>query len=126
MPTTVCHRTILNVGCIDHLTPEQCNKIQKLLSNRAEGKSDFFEDSDPEVSRHVESFWSKIVTGKRIDLPQFISEKQKRLVDAETIKHKEVREIGSEWICYQALEQLKLADFFRTLNWDETQIQLCI
>ena len=122
----VCHRTILNVGCIDYLTPEQRNKIQKQLTNRAEGKSDFFENSDPEITKHVESFWSKIISEKRIDLPETIIEKQKRLVDADTIKHKDVREIGAEWMSYQALEQLKLADFFRSLNWDETKIQLCL
>jgi hypothetical protein len=122
----VCHRTILNVGCVDYLTTEQRNKIQKQLSNRAEGKFDLFIDPDPEVTKHVEIFWSKIVSEKRIDLPETILEKQKSLVDADTIKHKEVREIGSEWMCYQALEQLKLADFFQTLGWNEIQIQLSL
>ncbi len=93
---------------MDHVKPEQLNKIQKELTNRAEGVSQLFDSVEDEVvSSHVEAFWSRIVSEKRIDLPEKVIEKRKRFVDIETIKHKDVREIGSEWLCYQALEQLK-------------------
>jgi len=121
----VCHRTILNVGFLDIVKPEQLNKIQKELTNRAEGISQLFDTVDDEVvTRLVEDFWSRIVSEKRIDLPEKVREQRKRFIDVETIKHKDVREIGSEWLCYQALEQLQLGEFLETLDWDKEQIQL--
>jgi hypothetical protein len=120
----VCHRTILNVGFLDHIAPEQLNKIQKHLTRRAEGKISLFEEQDPEVLDYIEMLWAKIVSEKRIDLPEKSLEKRQRLVDIDTLKHKDVREIGAEWMSYQALEQLQIADFLRGAGWNELQIKL--
>lgn len=122
----ICHRTILNVGFIDHLTPEQLNKIQKHLTRRAEGKIFIFQEQEEEVMKYTRAFWDKIISEKRIDLPEKSLEKRQRLVDIDTIKHKEVREIGSEWISYQALNQLGVAEFLRGAGWQEDQIQLTL
>ena len=91
----VCHRTILNVGFIN-LAPEVLNKIQKHLTNRAEAKSVIFEEKDLLVKEYVEKYWNEIVSKKRIDLPEEKLENQKKLVDLESVKTKNVREIGSE------------------------------
>lgn len=122
----ICHRTILNVGYLDDLEPEQLNKIQKHLTNRAEGKVTMFEEEDPEVLKYTELFWHRMVSEKRIDLPEESVEKRKRLVDVDTIKHKDVREIGAEWMGYQALEQLQLKGFLETLGWSDLHIQLTL
>ena len=122
----VCHRTILNVGFIDHLPAEHLNKIQKHLTQRAEGKISLFEEQDIEVLKYTEVLWDKIISEKRIDLPENAFEKRQRLVDMDTIKHKDVREIGSEWMSYQALGQLKVATFLKGLGWDEQQVQLTL
>lgn len=118
----VCHQTILNIGFLEDLVPEQLNKIQKILSNRAEGKSDLFHEEDLVVNSYVEQFWSRIVNEKRIDLKGRTSKDV--LVKASTIAHKEVREIGAEWLSYQALDQLKLASFLEGLGWNQQKIQL--
>jgi hypothetical protein len=34
----VCHRTMLNLGFLGGLSPEQMNVIQKILTNRVENK----------------------------------------------------------------------------------------
>ena len=39
----VCHRTILNVGFMEDVTPDQLNIIQKQLTERYEGKQTIFE-----------------------------------------------------------------------------------
>lgn len=122
----VCHHTILNVGFLDHLAPEQLNKIQKLLTHRAEGKISLFEEPDFEAKKLAEELWQRIVAEKRIDLPEKAFAKRQRLVDIDTLKHKDVREIGAEWMAYQALEQLKAADFLRGAGWKERQIQLAL
>ena len=42
------------------------------------------------------------------------------------MSHKDVRELGSEWMCYQALEQLKIRELLVNKKWDEEQIQLAL
>lgn len=122
----ICHRTILNVGFIDHIAPEKLNKIQKHLTQRAEGKISIFEEHDQEALKYTEMLWNKMISEKRIDLPEKVLEKRQRLVDIDTIKHKDVKEIGSEWMSYQALEQLKLAEFLKKTGWEEEKIQLTL
>lgn len=122
----ICHRTILNVGFIDHILPDQLNNIQRHLTHRAEGKISMFEEQDIEVLKYTENLWDKMISEKRIDLPEESLEKRQRLVDMDTIKHKDVREIGGEWMSYQALEQLKVAGFLKTLGWDEQRVQLTL
>jgi hypothetical protein len=122
----ICHRTILNVGFLDHLSPEKLNKIQKHLTQRAEGKISLFEEQDAEVLKYTEALWQRMVVEKRLDLPEESPEKRQRLVDIDTIKHKDVREVGTEWMAYQALEQLKVADFLKGAGWKERQIQLTL
>jgi hypothetical protein len=85
-----------------------------------------FEEQDIEVLKYTENLWDKMISEKRIDLPEESLEKRQRLVDMDTIKHKDVREIGGEWMSYQALEQLKVAGFLRTLGWDEQRVQLTL
>ena len=91
----VCHRTLLNVGFLADITPEQLNKIQKLLSERAMSKISLFEEQDEWVLHFSEQLWEELITKKRIDLPEERLSKQQRLVDIETIKHKDVREVGA-------------------------------
>ena len=91
----VCQRTLLNVGFLADITPEQLNKIQKLLSERAMSKISLFEEQDEWVLHFSEQLWEELITKKRIDLPEERLAKQQRLVDIETIKHKDVREVGA-------------------------------
>ena len=42
------------------------------------------------------------------------------------MSHKDVRELGSEWMCYQALEQLKIRELLVNKKWDEEEIQLAL
>lgn len=77
----VCHRTIVNVGFIDHLPADHLNKIQRHLTHRAEGKISLFEEQDIGVLKYTETLWDKIISEKRIDLPEKAFEKRQRLVD---------------------------------------------
>lgn len=80
----VCHRTILNIGFLDHLEPEQLNGIQKELTLRVDGKASLFSPEDPLVVAHVELFWSKIVSEKRVDVSIEGQERKRKLIDTET------------------------------------------
>ena len=126
----VCHRTILNVGFLDEAEPEpeQLNKIQKELSNRVEGKTDLFEEQDNLVIDLTEQFWERIVREKRVDIVDKSQPKKLdlNLVKVDSIKHKEVREIGAEWLNLQALNQLGIGDFLTNLGWNEQKVKLTI
>ena len=122
----ICHRTILNVGFLEDLVPEQLNIIQKILTNKSESKTELFEQTDSLVVKYIDLFWSRIIAEKRIDLPESVKEKRKGLVYEDTIKHKEVREIGAEWMGYQGLDQLQLSQFLKSIGWNELQVQLTL
>jgi Transposase DDE domain len=122
----VYHRTILNIGFIGHLTPERLNRIQKILTNRVEGKAELFDEPDPLVNEHVEKYWDEMIAKKRVDLPEKAQEKRKRMVYEDSIKHKEVREVGAEWIGYQGLKQLKVEGFLKGEGWSESKVQLAL
>jgi hypothetical protein len=47
-------------------------------------------------------------------------------IDLNSLRNRDVRETGSEWLCYQALEQLKIADYLPNRDWDENDIRLAL
>jgi hypothetical protein len=68
----VCHRTLLNVGCLDALTTEQRTLIPKILSAKAENNGEalfqIVDSSDPIVNHYVNEFYDRLVAEKRIDV----------------------------------------------------------
>lgn len=121
----VCHRTLHNVGFITFDT-DKLVVIQRLLSNRLERKATFFEETDQEALAIAEQYWQEMVSKKKIDVTDQAFEQSKRLVDIDTLKHKDAREVGAEWMCYQALEQLQLKEKLENLGWEEEDIQLAL
>jgi hypothetical protein len=121
----ICHKTILNVGFIVDLKPEQLNVIQKKLTHLATGKKDLFEIEDPFLQPYIDGFWNQILANKTIDVvAKSKATSVKTWVDLESIKHTQVREIGAEHIGYQTLNKLQLDTLLNDLGWDEQKIQL--
>lgn len=131
----ICHRTILNAGYLDGLTTDQLNTIQKILTTKANNPSQpLFElpySEDPVVIQYVDKFYNQMVAQKRIDVPiekqakkPSESGKDIQTIDFNSIRHKNVREIGAEWMSYQAIEQLQIASFLKCRGWDEQEIKL--
>lgn len=119
----VCHRTILNIGFIeDELSPEQLNIIARTLTDIYEQKETLFKQSDPLINKWVSDLWSKIVAGQKLDLTLY--KNNSRMVDADTIEHKNVREIGSEWMCYNTWHQLGLDELLEEQGFSELDKQL--
>lgn len=46
-------------------------------------------------------------------------------VKLNTLKNKNIREVGAEPICYQALCQLKIHHYLQARGWDDELIKLC-
>jgi Transposase DDE domain len=118
----VCHRTLLNIGFLENIVESQLNKIQVHLNSRHKKQETLFEETDAVVVEMVEQLWHRLVSEKRIDVNW--ADKASRKIDADSIKHSNVREVGTEWICYHTWNQLQLTEFLRQQGWNETQIQL--
>jgi len=119
----VCHRTILNIGFIDDdYNTEQLNQTARILTDRYEQKQPLFEPTDTAVIELAEILWKRIIKDKRLDLT--LHSPTSRQIDADTMRHSNVREIGSEWICHQTLEDLGIGKVLAEAGFTEEQIQL--
>ena len=128
----VCHRTMLNAGYLDELTTYQLNLIQKILTAKvANHGNTLFKlpyTDDTTVMRYVDEFYNRMVAEKRIDV--FVDKKASKngkdlqMIDLNSIRNKDVREIGAEWLSYQAMRQLQIAPFLESLGWSEDQARL--
>ena len=130
----VCHRTILNVGYLDHVAVDQLNIIQKILTAKVSACKPLFEvpySEDPVVLKYVEELYQRMVEEKRIDVLLENREKKAaqsgkdiQAIDLNSIRNKDVREIGAEWLSYQAMDQLQIGEFLREQGWNEEDIKL--
>ena len=130
----ICHRTILNAGYLEELTTGQLNLIQKILTSKVKNYDNpLFElpfTDDTTVTHYVDKFYSRMVAEKRIDVlvekkpPK--SGKDIQAIDINSIRNKEVREIGAEWMSYQATGQLQIALFLERRGWDRDDIKLAL
>ncbi len=121
----VCHRTILNIGFIeDDYSPEQLNQTARILTERYEHKQSMFAPTDTAVGELAETLWERIIRDKRLDLT--LHSPTSRKIDADTLRHSNVREIGAEWICHQTLEELGINNVLTEAGFTEEQIQLAL
>lgn len=121
----VCHRTLYNVGFIS-FDSRKLVDIQRILNARLDRKASFFEETDQEALAIADSYWHEMVSKKTIDATDQAFEKSKRMIDVDTMKHKDAREIGSEWMCFQALEQLQVKEKLTSLGWEDERIKLAL
>lgn len=121
----ICHKTILNVGFVPELKPEQLNVIQKKLTQLANETVDLFLEEDAILDPYVAGFWNQILANKTIDVvAKSKAINVKTWVDLESIKHTQVREVGAEYIGCQTLNKLNLNSFLNALGWNQQKIQL--
>lgn len=131
----VCHRTILNAGYLDDLTTDQLNLIQKILTAKTSNIGNtLFEvpyTEDVVVINYVDAFYKRMIDEKRIDVLQNKSAEKPhhsnndlQHIYTSSIRNHDVREIGAEWLAYQAMEQLQIITFLKTLCWGEEDIKL--
>ena len=131
----VCHRTMLNAGYLDELNTDQLNLIQKLVTEKSAHCNDPLfscqSTNNNVVNKYVDEFYNRLITEKKIDIVSTKNKKRKvkdgkdiQKIDVNSIKNKDVREIGAEWMCHQALDQLQLEGFLEKQGWSERDINL--
>ncbi len=133
----VRHKTLLSLGKLEKLTSiEQ----RKLLADRIEslllGQSELFSQSIPKhVEQAAQKYYALLREKNKIDSESAAppaddintgTNDDDNLVKLNTLIHKEGKEIGGEWLCLQAMQQLKLPEFFAGQGWDEKQINIAL
>ncbi len=128
-------RTIMNAGYLDALNTDQLNLIQKILTEKVNNQDQpLFElpyTDDATVIHYVNEFYNRMVVEKRIDVQVEKQEtkpsksgKDIQKIDINSIRNKDVREIGAEWLSFQALLQLQITPFLERQGWDADDIKL--
>ena len=108
---------------MEDATPEQLNKIQKQLTEKYQHKQSLFEsEEEPIVKKYVEDLWQRMITSKKLDIVPV--EKLSRMVDADTLRHSNVREIGTEWICHNTWNKLQLTELLSEQGFNEDEAKL--
>ena len=120
----VCHKTLLNIGFWTEASLEQKCRVIEGLNFRYKNELALFEEKDEQVLAWINQFWNEMITKQSIDR-KTMAEKH-RLVNINTIKHKEAREIGTEWLCAQTWNQLQLSELTHSIGLSEEQVQLAM
>ena len=131
-----CTRILLNVGFIHGLKPEEIRDISRGLTYKYEhqGERELWEDQmctyGDVVRGKIEEYWTRMVEEKRLDIiPNAIEAskaKAERRVDVDTLEHKDARDIGAEWLCLQAIRQIKFDKFLHSLGWSDDQVKIAV
>lgn len=125
MDGCIRHRTIIGFGKLDEL-PEVDQKKQLALRveemlkygpNRLE-----LGDIDNKVEELARHFYTEIVKKRRYDVKH--REAEWETVDMGSLKNSDAREVGAEWLCQQALNQLGIKDFLLQQGWTGSDASL--
>jgi uncharacterized protein (DUF488 family) len=120
----VRQRTVLSVGFMSEFNGDQIDQIESGINNRLSGQQSLFEDA--RVSAFVEQLYSRMIKEKKIDRSAACSEKDIDTVDLNTLKSKDVREVGAEWLSLQAIRQLGIDRYLISKDWDQEDISLAL
>lgn len=129
------HRNILDLGTLAGFPIEKykalADRIEQLYSKQAE----LFENSDKEVEEMARFFYKRLIK-KQLNKGEGIKrlkdsregkdiEHDYQEVDLNSFESEDGREIGSEWLCTQAISELKLKELFiEKLGWSENRFNL--
>lgn len=109
---------------MEDATAEQLNKIQKQLTEKYEHKQPLFEQEEQDwiVKKYVEDLWHRVVASQKLDIQS--AEKLSGMVNADTLQHSNVREIGSESICNTTWNKLQLTELLLAQGFTEEEVKL--
>lgn len=130
-------RVMLVPGYLPELNREEMTQLRHGLtwkmqqSNLIPGQKPLFE-CDPtteygeKVRGYIEKFWQEMIDNGKIDAARDSYDEAKRkarkLIDVDTVKHTDAREVGAENVCLQAIRELQLDKFLEREGWTERKI----
>jgi hypothetical protein len=125
---TVRHRSIIQLGTLDALTTDQerntlVSKIESLIDECRRGLVRLIDETDELIDRMAYEVFDKISAKNSVDLGQG---RRFETIDRSTVKNKNIREAGTEWLCAQAIRQLNIEEFLASKGWTESEVKLGI
>lgn len=112
----VRHRSIVSMGRLEGIeSKEDKKKLADSIEALIKGDRQLFAfDVKPIIEKYAREFADRIINEKLLDVAPNVliadsqsgKEADYETIDINSLKHKDVREIGAEWLCRQALEQL--------------------
>jgi transposase len=118
-------RMVIGLGRLSEIPEDEqklllCERINELIKGE---QSLFPTCSDHTVEQLAQGFYRQIKSKKRVDIVLPPTE-ELDLVNLKTLKNKNIREVGAESLCYQAIGQLKINKYLENSGWDDEQIKL--
>ena len=120
----VRQRTVLSVGFLSDFSGDQIDLIEKGICNRITGQQSLFEDAD--VTTFVEALYQRMIKEKKVDLGTSNPKKDIDTVDLNTLKNKDVREVGAEWLSLQAVRELGIDCYLSSRGWSDEDVSLAL
>lgn len=121
-------KTLLTIGFLEDVSGDEMCLIQTRLNEKISGHNStlFSEFDSPKVQHYIHKFYNELISKNRIDFLRTTKKQEENLVYADSIKNKNVREVGAEWLSLQALEQLKIDVFLKSKGFSDVQINLAL
>jgi len=125
---SIRHRNILSLGTLDELTePIHFKLLADRIEQLTKGLPRMFDSGNPVIENLARTFYREIVDKKLLDratteerTPEF------HQVDIGSIEFEHIREIGSEWMCHQALQQLDMEQCLLECGFEKEDIPLAM
>lgn len=123
---TVKHSTIVHLGKLDELPDiehkkELAKRIDDLVRTSRTGMQSLFVSNKELVEQLAQKYFNEIKDNNKIDISL---DSPIQAVDLGSVANKDVREVGIEWLCKQALDQLKLHELLQANEWTAEKIKL--
>ncbi len=132
------HNNLLNLGTLEALQPDEL----KMLANRIEElylgyTNHMFSLVSEKVEQLATKFYQELREKNKVALvlptKKVVENTDKQIYDIDfervnlkTLKHDEVREVGAEWLCLQAIEELGIKPFLAGTGMEQEAINKSI
>lgn len=128
------HRTIISLGALENI---QTKEVRKLLADRIEemltGSIKLFKDvNNLHVEQYAKQFYDKIIAKKLYDVSNPITTNNDSCttdyteVDLNSFAIEDAREIGAEWLVYQAVKQLEIDKMLKQFGFQEKELKIAV
>jgi len=126
------HKNVLDLGSLPELSVEKhkalADRIEQLINNQLDILSGA--GLDEEVEELSQYFYRKLIKKQLENLPvetEKAGNKEIAEVDLNSFKSVDSKEIGGEWLCHQAFEELGLAGFLSAhLGFNNNEVALSL
>jgi len=118
------HRVIIGLGKLEEKldTVEKIKQLGRRIEEKLKGQNTLPLNDDKKIEDLANYYYQEIKKKKRYD---FGPDSDWQTVKLSSIKNKDAREIGAEWLCKQAFDQLCIGEFLgKQKDWGQEDISL--